>query len=234
MHTQRPTPHHRHAHRRGFALIVVLSSLAILTIIFSVASSRTMSRLLDGASERMLAQRQATGRELLTLALQLKSSAAGREQTEFRAEMNGVMHTLFLQDVGGLIDLNTAAPEILERVVEAFELGPEAMTDYIAWRRSGRRLLRVGDFLRVTGAGQDQLAELFAVATVHSGRRGIAPDLAPIGVLAILGQDELPPAWLSPPSGVNYAVGLAGENARRIGVVHVGQAGGDGRVLAVK
>ena len=94
-------------------------------------------------------------------------------------------------------------------------------------------MLRAGDFLRVTGAGQERLAELLAVATVHSGRRGIAPDVAPQGVLAILGQDELPPAWLSPPSGANYAVVLLGENARRIGVVHVGQAVGDGRILGV-
>jgi hypothetical protein len=68
---------------------------------------------------------------------------------------------------------------------------------------------------------------------VHSGRRGIAPDVAPVGVLTILGQDELPPAWLSPPSGVNYAVILLGETAHRIGVVHVGQAVGEGRVLGV-
>ena len=114
---------------------------------------------------------------------------------------------------------------MLERVVVAFDLRPEAMADFISWRRSGRRLLRVGDFLRVTGAGQDWLAELLAVATVHSGRRGIAPDVAPSGVLAILGQDELPPTWLSPPSGVNYAVVLLGETTRRIGVVHVGQVG---------
>lgn len=231
MHMQHLKSHHHRRHSRGFALIVVLSSLAILTIIFSVASSRTMSRLLDGASERMLAQRGFTNRELLTLALQLKTSVAGREQTEFNAEINGVTHTLFLQDVGGLIDLNTAAPELLERVVEAFELGPEAMTDYIAWRRTGRRLLRVSDFLRVTGAGQERLTELLAVATVHSGRRGIAPDVAPQGVLAVLRQDELPPAWLSPPSGVNYAVVLVEETTHRIGVVHMGQAVGDGRIL---
>ncbi len=121
-----------------------------------------------------------------------------------------IANTLFQQDVNGLTDLNTAAPDILERVVVAFDLGPEAMVDYIAWRRSGRRLLRASDFLRVTGAGQDRLAELLAVAAVHSGRRGIAPDVAPVEVLTILGQDELPPAWLSPPSGVNYAVVLTG------------------------
>jgi len=49
---------------------------------------------------------------------------------------------------------------------------------------------------------------------------------------ALLGVAEFPPAWLSPPSGVNYAVGLReGTGARRIGVVHLGQGVGDGRVL---
>jgi len=51
--------------------------------------------------------------------------------------------------------------------------------------------------------------------------------------LALLGPDALPPAWLSPPSGANYAVILLGESARRIGVVHIVQAVGDGRVLGV-
>ena len=98
--------------------------------------------------------------------------------------------------------------------------------------RSGRRLLRVGDFLRVTGAGQERLAELQAIATVHSGRHGIAPDVAPAGVVTLLGVAELPPTWLSAPSGVNYAVGLReGTGARRIGVVQLGQGVGDGRVL---
>ena len=70
------------------------------------------------------------------------------------------------------------------------------------------------------------------IATVHSGRHGIAPDVAPAGVVALLGVAELPPTWLSPPSGVNYAVGLhEGTGARRIGVVHLGQGAGDGRVL---
>ena len=78
-------------------------------------------------------------------------------------------------------------PDMQERVVVAFDPGPEAMADFIAWRRSGRRLLRV------TGAGQDRLAGLQAIATVHSGRRGIAPDLAPAGVLEILGTNDLPP-----------------------------------------
>ena len=218
---------------RGFALIVVLSSLAILTIIFSVASSRTMSRLLDGATERTLAQRNFNAHEMLKLAIQLKSSAAGRDLTEFELQIGSEKQTLFLQDVGGLIDLNTAAPEILEKIIEAFDLGPDAMTNYIAWRRSGRRLQRVGDFLRITGSEQARLTELTALTTVKSGRRGIAPDQAPTEVLALLGEEELPAIWITPPSTVNFAVILHGENTRRIGVVHIGQALGEGRVLVV-
>ena len=66
----------------------------------------------------------------------------------------------------------------------------------------------------------------------HSGRHGIAPDVAPAGVVALFGVAELPPTWLSPPSGVNYAVGFRkGTGACRIGVVHLGQGLGDGRVL---
>lgn len=192
-----------------------------------------MSRLLDGATERTLAQRNFNAHEMLKLAIQLKSSAAGREKTEFKLQIDGKGQTLFLQDVGGLIDLNTAAPEILEKIVAAFDLGPDAMPNYIAWRRSGRRLQRVGDFLRITGGTQELLAELTSLTTVKSGRRGIAPDQAPAAVLALLGEDELPATWITPPSTVNFAVILHGENTRRIGVVHIGQAVGEGRVLVV-
>ncbi|WP_457646800.1 hypothetical protein [Profundibacter sp.] len=76
------------------------------------------------------------------------------------------------------------------------------------------------------------MAELQAIATVHSGRRGIATKVAAAEVLALLDQAELPPTWLSQSSGVNYAVGLReGIGARRIGVVHLGHGVGDGRVL---
>ena len=89
-----------------------------------------------------------------------------------------------------------------------------------------------GGFQRVTGAGLDRLAELQTLAIVHSGRHGIAPDVAPARVLEILERAGLPPTWLSPPSGVNYALGLReGTGARRIGVVHLGQGVGDGRLL---
>ncbi len=47
-----------------------------------------------------------------------------------------------------------------------------------------------------------------------------------------MGVAKLPPTWLSPPSGFNYAVGLReGTSVRWIGVVHLGQGLGDGRVL---
>ncbi|MEM1145767.1 MAG: hypothetical protein AAGI88_24600 [Pseudomonadota bacterium] len=202
--------------RRGFALITALFSLAVLTILFSTASVRSVNHLRNAAVDLELAIENAQRMDVLRLAAR-HANIDG--ENAFTMVIGDVEWTLQFQDVGGLIDLNTAAPELLERLVldlsgDAF-IAAEALDRYQDWRRAGRRLARTSDFLRVTGLAQEHRERLRRVATVYSGRRGIAPDVAPLEVLRIVtGPDgdredligQLDGGLISARSGRNFMV----------------------------
>ncbi len=177
-----PAPTERKA---GFALVVVLASLLVLAALFAAAQGRVIARLNDAAAEATLIARGQISRELLDLAIAART--ADPRATRVTASLGGEEHVLVLQDVGGLIDVNTASPELLARLGDGLGLSPSALEAWRAWRRNPRRAIRVEDFARVTGLPPERMADLRAVATVQSGRPGLAPDLAPAGVLARLG-----------------------------------------------
>jgi hypothetical protein len=200
----------RQSARKGFALIVVLFSLTVLTLIFGTASLRTLTHI-EGVqlSERIAAAEHETTRRA-DLLLQLGPSVLDPDQTiEALGEIS-------VQPVTGLIDLNTASPALLETLLKGYGLADstvsDALSDYRTWRREGRVFLRVADFYRVTGLSQQQVPEIERFATVFSGRIGIAADQAPLTLLehltgspgrreALL--EELDPRFFSPGSMVN-------------------------------
>ena len=215
--------------RRGFALITVLFSLAVLTILFSTASVRSVNHLRNAAVDVRLAIENTQRMDVLRLAAR-HANADG--ENAFTAVIGDVEWTIQLKDVGGLIDLNTAAPELLERLI--LDLGgdamiaTEALNRYQDWRRDGGRLARTSHFLRVTGLVQEHRERLRQVATVYSGRRGIAPEVAPIEVLRIVTcRDEDRPylvglveaGLISAKSGGNFVVRATGTRETVLGNV---------------
>lgn len=63
------------------------------------------------------------------------------------------------------------------------------------------------DFLRVTGADPAKLDVLLQIATVHSGRRGLAEEHVPELLWQVLGgSGGLSERWSSPSSGVHFAL----------------------------
>jgi hypothetical protein len=99
--------------------------------------------------------------------------------------------------------------------------------------RALNRLLRPADFLRVTGAAPSLLPRLARLATVQSGRPGIAPEAAPPG---LLGPPPMPGSLTSPPSGTNVLVLLDAPGApgpRPLGEFHAGPEPAAARLLAL-
>jgi len=134
-----------------------------------------------------------------------------------QVQLGGKIFRIELQDTGGMIDLNTAAPDLIERLAGYLSLPPNALDRFRAWRRTPYRLLRTSDFLRITGAPRELEDRLAQVATVFSGRRGIAPNVAPQEIVEMfLGQGssremlaaEIGEAMISAPSGVNFLVSV--------------------------
>jgi hypothetical protein len=218
--------------RQGFALPVVLAGLLLATALFATAQIRSLAVISQLETERVALLRLAESGDRLTLSISALLAAPDLRRLDLD-DASG--RFLMFQDVGGLIDLNSAHPELLDRLATHLGLEPAAMVPFRDWRRSGRRLLSVHDFARLTGMPPEAQAELPALATVFSGRFGIDPDSAPLPVLAIAGGRDLPPAFRSGPSSAIFSVWLAGDGLavpRNLGTVQAATLQ-DARVLEV-
>lgn len=230
--------------RQGFALIVVLSTLSIVALLFAIASSRFISSLMYGEAEIVLGKREQENRAFAELALGAFGQGTSRidpsDPMILQNEKNEIK--LVLQDVGGLIDLNAAAPDLLDTLTDSLDMPIDAIEIFRDWRRTPYRLQSVADFSRVANVPYEDGLRLRKFATVHSGRSGISPDAAPSELLTLLeGVSEaslpsgahIPPAWRTPASGVNYQVELwiDGSFSRLIGVIHVEGLTGQARIL---
>lgn len=212
----------------GFAIIVVLASLLILTTVFAIASQRSLAHVQTQTVERTLAQRQFNHAEVLTALLSLDRDAFGADTVALPAPFDGL--PLRLQDVGGLVDLNTAAPELLTRLLATLGAPDDAAARLREWRRTGQRLQRVDDLIRIAGLDAAERDNLLALATVHSGRQGIAAEVAPDAARDLAG--GLPQ---TAPSLVNFAVYLASDTrSALIGVISIPTSADARRILEMR
>lgn len=198
----------------GFALIAVLFSLVILVLLFGSAQKNFVAHATFLGAQYHREDRNLVDKDLIAI-IQLHSVSPDIISVEF----DGETLLVSFQDVGGLVDLNTASPDLMNLLLT--NIGIENVSDilltYRNWRRQGYQLQRISDFARVTGLPftvTDQLAHL---STVKSGRKGIDVATAPVALLEILtgetGQREylaerIPEAFRSPASNVNYLVSI--------------------------
>lgn len=214
--------------RQGFALIVVLSALLVLTTLFAITQTRSMTTLQASALERLLLSQSQRDEDLLRLAIAYR--LASPDDTQFEVPEG----QLILQDVGGLIDLNTAAPELLDRLASGLGISNERMTAFRDWRRVPHRTLSTNDFARLTGIAPVDRARLMQLTTVFSGRSGIAPDFAPDSVWSVIGSsaDSLPPELKSEPAYTVFAVWHKNHEASaHIGTISIGPTMLGSRIL---
>ncbi|SFI65104.1 hypothetical protein [Jannaschia pohangensis] len=217
----------RDGFRSGFALIVVLMGLLMIAAVTTIAMQTRQATIFRSAVEGDLIVANASGADIVRLALSMKM-----EDADIRVVELGNRQVELL-DVGGLIDLNSAAPGLIDRLIERLGGGTAELAAYRTWRREGRRLVRVDDFIRVTGlVGVD--IDLRKVATVHSGRTGISPEVAPSDVLDLIGMSEndLPEQWVSPASGHTFMVNIVSPSGTRRGL-GIGTAAPAGLSVAV-
>ena len=230
--------------RRGFALIVVLSTLSIITLLFAIASSRVVSRLSDTRTDSLVAHDALVKASLLALAARVYGDAQTPLTTDviLPVQWRGEDASLVLQDAGGLVDLNTANPVMLEQLADALGVTSAQLEGYRLWRRTPLRLQRTSDFVRVIGGDTELRESLFPIATVFSGRPGIAAHLAPIKLLEILTGStgsravliqDLSINWVSAPSGSNYHVNVMNKDDQAIplGVINIG-SGANGLIVS--
>lgn len=225
------TPEQRPYNRRsGFALIVVLASLLVLTTLFAIASQRSLAHLQTHSADQVLALRQAKDAEILTMLLKLTDEQFQGLDTALPASLG---RNLAVQDVGGLIDLNTARPQVLGWLFDALKFPPGANEKFRQWRKQGQRLTRVDDLIRITNADPEVLPNLTKIATVFSGRHGIAIEVASAEVQELIAAQAtvLPNELITAQSGVNFAIYDGG---RLIGTINRSASVEYGRVLELR
>ncbi|WP_322892206.1 MULTISPECIES: hypothetical protein [unclassified Yoonia] len=217
-----------HPRQAGFAIIVVLASLLILTTVFAIASNRSFAQIQMQTGERTLSLRQFVNAEILTLLISIDLDSSLSDVVSLPYPFDGV--GLRIQDVGGLIDLNTGRPELLARLFSALNAPNTAAANFWDWRRDGRRLQRVEDLIRIADIDTEQREALLAMATVHSGRNGVADAVAQDNVRALAA--GLPQ---TAPSQANFAVFLQSNGRERlIGIISYPSSGTQGRILELR
>lgn len=202
----------------GYALLVVLSALAILTALYAISSRLSLSASLRGGSEVRLAENGFENMETLLAAIQnldKGNSLAGQAVVS----VNGSDKAINIVDVGGLVDLNSASPQLIDTLFRHLDMEHDAAERFREWRRTPYRLQRISDLKWIAGATPQTIALMKTVATVHSGRRGVNLENAPNSLVELLGEATLT-QFATAPSGSNYAV-FDGTNGTRIGVIHL-------------
>lgn len=198
----------------GFALIAVLFSLVVLVLLFGSAQKNFV-----GHATLLSAQYHSEARDLADQNLDAIMRLYSIDRTISELAIDGQKVKISFQDVGGLVDLNTASPDLLRLLLT--NLGVEnlaaALNQYQIWRSQGYKLHCVSDFARITNLPPAIAATLAPMATVSSGRKGIDPNAAPLALLELLttatGTKEhlaslIPENFRSPASNVNYLVTL--------------------------
>ena len=212
---------HQISSSSGFALLVVLSTLAILTLLFAISTARSLSHLQYQQIEVGLAEQNFRDHEALKAVVERADIDEVRRGGSISINLSGENSNLQLIDVGGLIDLNSASPPLLESLFAALDLDPDALASFRRWRQQSRRLLRVEDLERIVGENID-LALLQGVATVFSGRAGVAADQAASSVQNLFGDSTDLSQFASPPSNSSF---LIHEGDRPLGVVFFAPSG---------
>lgn len=183
-------------------------------------------------------------RSVLTVAMQNYSDPEADRTNPFRANFNDKTWTVTLQDVSGMVDLNTANPALLERLLTnaGIENVAQVTEHYQNWRQEGNRLSRINDFGRIAEITQIEMEHIAPHVTIFSGRPGISIDVASMLTLELLTgtagsrsavASELPTDFLSPATGVNYVVNISPEFGR-IFTVHLPLNSENAKVLNVK
>lgn len=217
---------------RGVALIAVLWIVVALSISVTGMSHgvRDEARLMNVARQEV--QAQALGDAAIHIVLQtLVANGKPLEQMEQTAVVyRGVSMSVQAMPLNGLIDINSASPMLLERLLTvAGGMAPQAaqaMAQAIVQARETRdakgapqRFEAEEDLMRVPGMGYDLYARLAALLTADvRGAGKVNPMAAPVEVLNVL-------------AGGNAGVAARIASSRSANRVGVDTAGLDGALL---
>jgi len=156
--------------RSGFALIVVLFSLSVITLLLTMSQGQMLRNVETLAAQQVIAGKPNQVRSIL----QAHVLRFDPRQPQGSVSFGGGTYDINLQNVGGLIDVNSAPTELVELMVRSLEL---ADTEAALSKIMGRRQINA-PFQSLSEVASDigvDAAQLIDIATVYSGRPGLDP-----------------------------------------------------------
>lgn len=184
---------HRRDNQKGISLFVVISALLILSVLTTSITAQLMAPTFAATSAMQQITRQNNFRSALQILrpiVRMASIAATPSRadlpkldgTSLEIEINGETQAFLLQDVNGLVDVNSASQSLLTALLNG--LGLEAHLTAIVQRRANtpfKSVEAVAAFLEL-----EDSAPLIHLITVNSGKRRINSQTAPIELLQVL------------------------------------------------
>lgn len=186
-----------HKNQKGISLFVVISALTILaalTISITVqimaptfAATRATQQLNNENDFRTaLSVLHPVVRLAAITSLSAQTNLPALDGTPFSLQINGQPMSFILQDVNGLIDVNSASQNLLAAFLGG--LGKETLLEAILQKRAVEPFKSVEAVAQVLAI--DDINALQHLLTVNSGRRRINSQTAPIELLQILAQQS--------------------------------------------
>ena len=202
--------------KRGFAIVIVLFGLSIVTALYAISSTLTLASVKRNSIDFRLAQDASMRIGLLEAVLASEPFAEPVTVVKIAGTR------LELREVSGLVDLNTASRPLLELFFDNAGLSNEQLDIFLEWRSEGRRLLRVEDLRRLLETG-DHIEDLHRMVTVFSGKQGVAPEAASEELLRLMRWNAgVPEPYIAPLGSIVFAVHELSEDgmpARYLGTI---------------
>lgn len=175
--------------KAGFALVVVLVTLAILTLLFTISSDRTISRVKSDQIELAILTKHQQSKEALSLAAVWKNKPENKDQDAFSITSNLTEMSIKLLDVSQFLDVNTANMKLANLFIQFLGGDEEAQKNYLAWRRRGVRMQRLSELPTILGIELLPEIKLERYATTFSGRKGVHFDSVDIPLNAFFNRN---------------------------------------------
>ena len=179
--------------QKGISLFIVISALLILAVLTLSVTAQLMAPVFTATSATQKIVRENELRSALQILrpiVRLASTVGTTSQpdlpkldgTPFTLEISGHAQTFALQDVNGLIDINSASRNLLTVFLE--QVGSGNHLESILAQRAAKPFSSIEAFSQHLDPANT--ANLNRFLTVNSGRRRINNQTAPLALLEIL------------------------------------------------
>jgi general secretion pathway protein K len=232
----------RIAHQEGFILVSVIWVVGLIAVMATAFAITVRSHTLTIGNNLYNAKAAAIsdGMVRYLIVKMLKSDSAysanksnGSASLCSWADVANVSY--LIQDQGGLVDVNTASPMLLQKLFAGLRLDAvkqdallDALKNYkVSSSQSNlgspqhypsknfgpknQPLLSLDELDQVPGFSSKILKELRPLATVYSQQTGIDPSRAPAWILKVLGFETLPVEFTSPSPQKVFAIDVLSE-----------------------